>query len=31
MVTEGDFTFVAISASGVKREIPPEGAVPDPL
>ncbi len=24
MVTEGDFTFVAISASGVKRPLPPE-------
>ncbi len=23
-VTEGDFTFVAIAASGVKRELPPE-------
>jgi acyl-CoA thioesterase YciA len=22
MVTEGDFTFVAIEASGVKRELP---------
>ena len=26
MVTEGDFTFVAIQASGVKRELPPEDA-----
>ncbi|WP_102109319.1 acyl-CoA thioesterase [Oceaniglobus roseus] len=26
MVTEGDFVFVAISASGVKREVPPEDA-----
>ncbi len=24
-VTEGDFTFVAIAASGVKRMLPPEG------
>ena len=24
MVTEGDFTFVAISSSGIKRVIPPE-------
>jgi len=24
-VTEGDFTFVAIEASGVKRALPPEG------
>ena len=25
MVTEGDFTFVAIERSGVKRELPPDG------